>query len=170
MSIEARVIELAQAIGADVKAIKDNAGSLTALSTTSKTNLVSAINELKTYADTINNKSGLTINDAATKTNTTNAWSPNKIDSTITTAIAALRTDLTNGASAALDTFKELADALGNDPNFASTIATGLANRVRFDAVQTLTAVQKKQACENIGVGNPDYDFTADYITVKTGA
>jgi hypothetical protein len=37
---------------------------------------------------------------------------------------------LVNSSPAALDTLKELADALGNDANFASTITTALANKV----------------------------------------
>lgn len=35
---------------------------------------------------------------------------------------------LVNGAGTALDTLKELADALGDDPNFATTVATNIAN------------------------------------------
>lgn len=37
---------------------------------------------------------------------------------------------LVNGSPAALDTLKELSDALGNDPNFAATITNALANKV----------------------------------------
>lgn len=48
-------------------------------------------------------------------------------------AIAAAISGLVNGAGAALDTLNELAAALGNDPNFATTIAgqlTTLTNQV----------------------------------------
>lgn len=38
--------------------------------------------------------------------------------------------NLVNSAPAALDTLEELADALGNDPNFATTIATALGNKL----------------------------------------
>ncbi len=51
MSLENKIIALAQAIGADVKALKASAGDLTALSTTAKGNLVAAINELYTMAN-----------------------------------------------------------------------------------------------------------------------
>ncbi len=37
---------------------------------------------------------------------------------------------LVNGSPAALDTLKELSDALGNDPNFAATITNALAGKV----------------------------------------
>jgi hypothetical protein len=59
---------------------------------------------------------------------------------------------LVNGAGVALDTLKELADALGNDSNFSTTISASLGNRLRFDAAQTLTATQLTQARANIGL------------------
>lgn len=45
-------------------------------------------------------------------------------------AIAQAVTDLVNGSPAALDTLKELADALGNDANFAVTVMSALAGKV----------------------------------------
>jgi hypothetical protein len=63
----------------------------------------------------------------------------------------------------------ELANALGDDANFAGTMTTALANRVRYDAAQTLTAPQKVQAKSNIDaygnleIGNPDSDFVATF-------
>ena len=78
-----------------------------------------------------------------------------------------------DGAGAALDTLNELADALNNDPNFAATIATEIANRVRYDAAQALSEPQKAQARVNIGaqaasdVGDTDRDFVGDYNTAK---
>lgn len=172
MTIETRIIELAKAIGADVKLLNSKTGDITALTTTSKANIVLAINELKAYADTINTKANnkVLINDTATKTSKTVAWSPNKIDAEIVLAVNALKTTLTSGAGAALDTFKELADALGNDPNFATTIATGLGNRLRFDDAQTLTLPQQKQAWTNLGMGDLTHDYVIDYTTAKTGA
>ena len=60
-------------------------------------------------------------------------------------------------------TLAELAAALGNDANFASTVSTSLSYRLRYDAAQTLTAAQKTQACSNIGVGEPDTDFVTTF-------
>jgi hypothetical protein len=65
-------------------------------------------------------------------------------------AINTLQNWLTNGASDALNQFNELAAAIGNDPNFASTMLGALANRVRFDAAQGLTDQQRGQARSNI--------------------
>lgn len=76
---------------------------------------------------------------------------------------------LVNGAGATLDTLKELADALGGDANFATTMSTALGNRVRVDAAQAFTEPQKLQARSNIDVyskteiGNPETDLVATF-------
>lgn len=162
MTLEARVVALAQAIGTDVKTLTTAVGSLSGLTTTAKNNLVAAINEIAQAA-----ASATGIDDGVIGGTTT--WSSNKISSEISGAVS----DLVGGAGAALDTLKELADALGNDPSFATTIATQIANRVRFDDVQVLTAPQKAQACDNIGAaslvvtGDLDRDFAAAYTAAK---
>jgi hypothetical protein len=162
-SLAERIVTLAQAIGADIKSLVVNQGSLSGLSTTAKTNLVSAINEI--YAQLGN--AGAQINDTAGNGATTVTWSADKIFDTIELAKTAVKNELVNGASAALDTLQELAAALNNDPNFAATIATEVANRVRYDAAQTLSAAQKTQACTNIGIGEPDTNFVTSYTTAK---
>jgi hypothetical protein len=169
MSLETKIIALAQAVGSDVKLLKGSVGDLTALPTNAKNNLVAAIVEL--YG--LLGSSGAVIDDTAGAGATAVTWSADKSTSFVTTAVATLRTELTAGASAALDTFAELAAALGNDPNFAATIATGLGNRVRVDAAQTFTAAQKLQARSNIDavgtadIGDTEHDFAADYATAK---
>ena len=172
MTLEQRLIALAQAMGADVKALLAAQGSLSALSTTAKNNLVAAINELKTAVDAAAS-GGVSINDAAGDGATGVTWSADKIHDTIEAAKLAVKNDLTAGAAAALDTLSELAAALNNDPAFAATIAAEIANRVRYDAAQTLTAPQMAQARANIGaqsaadIGNPDRDLVADYTAAK---
>ena len=162
MTLEARVVALAQAIGTDVKTLTTAVGSLGSLTTTAKSSLVAAINEIAQVA-----ASATGIDDGVTSGAST--WSSNKISSEISGAVS----DLVGGAGAALDTLKELAAALGNDPSFATTIATQIANRVRFDDVQVLTAPQKAQACDNIGAaslvvtGDLDRDFAAAYTAAK---
>ena len=169
MSLESRIIALAQAVGGDVKALTAAQGSLSALNTTTKTSLVAAINELLTLIG----GAGAQINDSAGNGDTSVTWSADKIFDSIETAKTAVKNDLVNGAGAALDTLNELAAALGNDPSFATTIATEVANRVRYDAAQTLTAPQQAQARTNIGaqsaaaIGDPDHDLVADYNAAK---
>lgn len=131
------------------------AADLSSLTTTQKTSLVAAINELKTAID--NSGSSITISDSTSST--TEVWSSSKVSS----AIAQAKSDLVNGAGAALDTLSELAAALGNDASFASTVTTALGYRLRFDAAQTLTAGQKTQACANLGIGEPDTDFVTTF-------
>lgn len=58
--------------------------------------------------------------------------------------------DLINGSGAALDTLKELADALGNDPEFAATVGNALGVRVRVDAAQSFSLAEKAQGRSNI--------------------
>lgn len=162
MSLQTQLVALAQAIGADIKVLKTNDGNLSSLNTTAKNSLVAAINEVLAL---VGSGGGALISDT-TKTTTT-TWSSSKIDTSISDAVIALKNSLVNGAGAALDTFKELQDALGNDPTFAATMATALSNRVRFDAAQTLSTAQQLQACTNIGVGDPSTDFVSAYNTAK---
>lgn len=165
MTIETRIIALAEAIGADIKALKNADGSLGSLTTTTKTNLVAAINEVRALAAAASGGGGgAVINDAGTTT--ADVWSASKIQSVVTAASTATKNELINGAGAALDTLQELADALGNDPNYAATIAAQIANRVRFDASQTLTTPQKTQVLANIGAAS-SADYTAINATVS---
>ena len=151
-----RITSLAQAIAADIKQLTTNQGTLTALTTTDKTSLVNAINELKTSIANVTN-----INDTSTSKSAT--WSSDKINTSINNAVSAL----VNGAGTTLDTLKELANALGNDANFATTIATQMGKRVRVDAAQTFTVAEQAQGCANLGIGNPDTDLLAIYMAAK---
>ena len=151
-----RITELAQAIAQDIRELKSTQGLLDSLSTTSKASLVDAINEL--YLG-ITNSTGV---DDSTE-NTITTWSSYKIRESINTAIS----ELVNGSGSALDTLRELADALGNDANFAVTVAEQMGKRVRVDESQMFTTDEQLMACTNIGIGNPDTDFVAAYNTAK---
>ena len=172
MTLEQRLILLAQAVGADVKALTLAQGNLSLLNTTAKASLVAAINELKTTVDSLGS-GGAAINDGAGDGDTSVTWSADKIFDAIEAAKTAVKNDLTDGASAAMDTLAELAAALNNDPSFAATIAAEIANRVRVDAPQALSSAQQTQARANIGalgtteIGDPDHDFVQDYNTAK---
>lgn len=169
MSLETKIVALAQAMGTDIKALRLAQGDLTALTTTTKTSLVAAINELVLL---VANSGGAGIDDDAASGGAV-TWSVDKITSSITAARNALKDELVGGAGAALDTLAELAAALGDNPNFATTIATELGNRVRYDAAQVLTLEQQTQARSNIGaasaaaVGDTDRDFVTDYASAK---
>lgn len=172
-----RIELLATAIGRDIKDLKTKQGDLSSLSTTEKGSLVSALNEIKNSLPS--GPSGVQIDDSGASADKT--WSSNKIqselslassgvDEKITAAKTELKSEILGSAPAeALDTLKELGEALGNDANFSATIAAQIANRVRYDEAQSLTTEQKLQACENIGIGNPDTDFVAIYNAAKQG-
>lgn len=157
-NLNVRIQDLATRIATECKSLRtlinSNQTDLSSLNTTNKTNLVSAINEINTALGSI---TSVVINDTAS--NTTQVWSSSKIAS----EIAQAKNDLVNGAASALDTLSEIASALNNDANFASTITTALSKRLRFDAVQTLTAGEKTQACENLGIGEPDTNFVTTF-------
>ena len=163
MSLQSRLTLLTQAIGADIKALLSTRGSLTALTTTAKTSLVAALNELHASIQELVT-SGAGIDDDAGSDVTTATWSASKISAEIAAAISALVDD----APTALDTLKELADALGDSEDAISGLVTAVGNRVRFDSAQTLTTSQQNTACSNIGVGNPETDFVAVYTTAKS--
>lgn len=166
MSLVQEVTDLALRVATEIKANKTllngNVADLSGLTTTAKTNLVAALNELKAEIDVLQAANPATINDAAT--NTTQTYSSQKIEDLVSAAITAL----TTGAPAALNTLDELAAALGDDANFAATITNSLANRVRVDAPQGLTGPQQAQARSNISVYSQAEigDPTTDYVAV----
>ena len=161
-----RIQDLATRIATENKAIRTlvngNAADLSALTTTAKTSVVAALNELKSAITAIGTPA--TINDASSSS-LTQTWSIDKISTQITAALNAL----TTGAPTALDTLDELAAALGDDANFAATITTALGNRVRVDAVQSFTGPQKVQARANIdaqdsaAIGDPDTNYVTTF-------
>lgn len=63
---------------------------------------------------------------ASDKSKIDNSYTKTQVDAAISAAI----NGLINGAPGALDTLIELSAALGNDPNFATTITNTLANKV----------------------------------------
>ncbi len=109
MSLETRILALAQGIGGDIQALRSADGTLSSLTTTAQGNLVAAINEVKAIADS--------------------AGGGDVSNADLTSAINALRTELRGGAGAALDTFAELEAAINADATFAATIATNLGTK-----------------------------------------
>lgn len=152
MSLVQRLSDLATRISTELKAhktlINGNAADLSALTTTNKTNIVAALNELKALIGS----AGAKIDDTATASGTT--WSSIKIQGQINTAI----TNLINGADGANDTLKEIADQV-------ATLVQADKGLLSFAAAQTLTTQQKTQACANLGVGEPETDFVAVFNT-----
>lgn len=125
------------AAGVDVKGLLAKIGDLGTLTTTQKASLVGALNELKTGID-----AAVKIDDAKTQAGTT--WSSTKINSAINAAISAL----VSGAPEALDTIKEVADAINTNKDAITALQQIAAGHVKFDAAQTLSDTQKQQAAK----------------------
>lgn len=69
-------------------------------------------------------------------------------------------------APATLDTLNELATALGNDANFATTTSTALGYRLRFDVnTQGLSPTQQQNAYTNLGLGSVVTHNYSDFAT-----
>jgi hypothetical protein len=78
--------------------------------------------------------------------------------------------NLVSGAPGLLDTLDELAQALGDDPSFATTTATSLGNRLRIDtASQGLNSTQQANGRTNLGLGSAALSATGDFATAAQG-
>ena len=220
MNLEQRITLLAQAIGSDVKTVRTTVGTLanlttlakgdivtalnevlgktngnanaigtlTNLTTTAKSNLVAALNEVKAQVSSVDMTQ--LINDLAVAGVTDKTYSVDKILNVVQAAV----NQLVDSSPGTMDTLRELAAALGNNPNFATTISTALGNRVRVDAAQTFTAPEQEQAranisaasiisvttakaaadaaqatadATNVALGNTDQDLVQIYTTAK---
>lgn len=163
MSLSTNITDVVQRIATEHKAIRTlvngNAGDLSALTTTAKSNLVVALNEL---AAQIASASG--IDDGAISTSS--SWSSSKTVDEVTARIQAAITALVAGAPTALDTLNELAAALTDADSDIAALVTSIDNRVRYDAAQTLTAPQQAQARTNIGAASAADvgDTAANYV------
>jgi capsid protein len=168
MSLQVRIESLVLRLAAEFKTIYGQIGTLADLSTTDKTNLVSAINELRTQIESV---AGVTLIDDANAAATSTTFSASKI----TGLLDALKADLLGGADAAFDTLKELQDAILNDQTGIAALLAAVDARVRFDAAQSLTAEEQAQTRQNIGalaadaVGDPETDFVAIFETALIG-
>ena len=158
MTLATQLTTAFQNVGADIKAILASRGSLAALTTTDKTNLVAAINEIKS---SISAAAGIL--DTATDGDTTHTWSADKIYD----ELQALKTSIINGAPAAYDTLVEISTYLSSNDSTVAGLTTAIANRVSYADVQSLTTGQKLQACTNIGLGDPETDYAAIYAAAK---
>jgi hypothetical protein len=170
MSLSSNVTNLATRVATEAKALRTlingNLANLDSLTTTDKTNLVAAINEIKSATGTIITHlgdvatlttvdktsavaainelnalvGGIDLNELIddTTTTTTNVWSSSKTNTAITAAVAAV----VDASPTSLDTLNELAAALGDDANFAATVTNALAAKAADNAVVKLTGNQ----------------------------
>lgn len=149
--------------------LNGNVADLANLNTTAKENLVAAVNE--NQATGVANQNAITALQAALTTvdltsliddsavSQTTTYSSQQIVDAISEAIS----NLVDGADVALDTLSEIGTAINNNESVGAALTTAVANRLRFDAPQTLSAAQQLQALNNIGVGDPNTNFVATF-------
>ena len=156
MSLATRIESLVIRVAQEFNDVPAKTGNLANLTTTDKSNLVAAINELKAAV-----VSSSEIDDANIAISST--YSSSKI----VTLLDALKSEILGGADAAYDTLLEIQQLLQNGTTGLDALLAAVNNRVRFDAAQTLSAPEQAQARSNIGavaasdVGNTDTDFVA---------
>lgn len=145
--------------------INGNSADLSSLSTTAKTTLVAAINELDAeIAAVADGAAG--INDAVVGLDTT--WSSQKTSD----EIAQAKNDILGGAGGAYDTLQELKDLLdasdAADDSALAAITTALTKRVRVDAVQAFTEPERQQGRDNLDVYSRAEigDVNTNFVTV----
>ena len=135
--------------------INDTGASSTAVWSASKTN--TQINNAVAAKPSIND----------TTPSSTAVYSSNQTEAKINQKVA----DLVGAAPETLDTLAEIAAALQGEQGAVDALETSVANRVRFDAPQTLNATQKAQARSNIDaasatdVGGTAIDLVAAFET-----
>lgn len=187
MSLTDQVSAGFTAVGSEFNTVRSEVaattGSLANLKTTDQSNLVAAINAVAsavaagtiTSADisdaTAVGKAVLTAADGPTACSAIGAYTSAQTDA----AIGAATANLVASAPATLDTLNELAKALNDDPNFATTTATALGNRLQVDvATQGLTATQQTNGQTNLGVysiaqiGDVTTNFAAIFAAALT--
>lgn len=148
--------------------VADKIGNLETLTTEDKTNLVAAINELKTKLD---QASG--IDDTAPKSD--KSYSSEKTDQLIssakTSAVAESNqyvdqkvADLVGAAPETLNTLAEIAEQIQTN----SSAVTAISNKVPFDQVKVLTEEQIQNVWTTINIGNiSDANFLEAYTTAR---
>jgi len=123
--------------------IKFVAGSNVTLTHTDANNITIASTDTNTQLSLIDS-------DTMTGASATNVASAESVKAYVDNQVSGL----VSSAPTALDTLNELAAALGDDANFATTTSTALGNRLRIDtASQNLTSTQKSNAITNLGLG-----------------
>lgn len=155
MTMEEILAAMANAIGIDVRESinvlrnEQNGviGDPTALSTAART-IVGAIEEIRAAAANANANLGITENRALELLN-------------------GLQDRLLSGAGAAWDTFKEFQDAFSANTDAMTNLMNIIGTRVSFAVEQVLTDAQKGIAQRNIGLGNLQRDFVADYMAAR---
>jgi len=155
MSLETNIIALKNAIVADIRdhstsiagAPNMKSAAVMAALTTPTKNLVSGLNEAYAKAD-----SAAVIDDASPSATT--VYSGTQTEA----AIAAAITNLVGTSPVELDTLQEIATAINDDQNFATTVTSALALKANTADIKTVA---------ELGATVDTTDYAADYIAAR---
>lgn len=198
MSQSEKILALASAVGAKCKELNAHIGGLSSLTTTAKTSLVVALNEVNAALGALSGTVGTNssdigqlktdlaalekaveglegaieaktnINDSAT--DTVHTWSAKKIGDSISDAKVAVKNELLGGAGAAYDTLQELKDFIDQNKGYIDTLNEMAANRVRWDEAQEIPSDKQAIARSNIGAAaQADHAELAGRVTTAEG-
>jgi hypothetical protein len=151
MSLQTRLSDLITSIGTDIKQHRtwltgSSSGTLSGLTTTDKTSLVAAINELDAAPSGTPPDASETVKGVAELASLAEVAAGTDALRIVTAAgvrqeRTALKAEILGpGVPAALDTLDELAAALADDANFAASVTTSLAGKQPLDADLTSIA------------------------------
>lgn len=167
MSLQTRIGDLITAIGTDYKQLRtwitgSGTGTLTTLTTTDKTSLLAAINEVNgktgTVADASETAKGIvelaTLAEVSTGTDTVRAVTPAGVRQERT----ALKAEILGGAGAAYDTLQELKALIdaAEETSYIDALTTTVGQKANSADVYTKTEL-----------GNPETDLAALYTAAK---
>ncbi|MDQ7745467.1 hypothetical protein [Hydrogenophaga pseudoflava] len=136
-----------------IMALHGRIGTLASLPTTNKTSLVAALTELHGLIG----GAGAVIDDGATATGT--VWSSTRTQNAITSAITAL----ISGAPSAQDTLGEIAAQI-------TALQAVDAKLLSVGGAQAFTTAEQLQGCQNLGIGDPEHNYTTAINTALTGS
>lgn len=161
MSFQTQIQSLVIRLSDEFKVVHAKIGNLGTLSTSDRSSLTAAINELKNAIAT-----GSSIDDS--QVSTASSWSSSKI----VERLDALKTEILGGADAAYDTLLEIQEALTGNAGAVEALLTAVNVRVRYDEAQTLTVTEQTQACANIGAARSETlgDVTTDFVAIFNAA
>ena len=150
----------------NVKAIiGPGATPLNQLTTTDKTNIINAMNEIKLAADNAASSGGAQIDDGSE--NNVNVWSGSKISSELSALSASVIAQIVNGAPEAADAMNELYAFIQSNEGSIVTMLAEQSKRVAVNQSQSFSAAEKVQGNANLGslslvqFGPVDTDYAA---------
>lgn len=171
------VDNLATEVGKEIKKTNKKIGDTSALKTTNKGDVVSAINEVKDALSSAgpafslqDAKDGL-IKDGARASDTT--YSSEKIEAyvadKVSEAKSEVKSEILGGAEEAYDTLKEIQEKIKSGDSATNGLLDALGKRLRIDEAMGLDDEQQKNVAKSLGLPE-EVDFVAKFTAALNEA